>query len=163
MIGYVSATGAMRARPALELGRVSAQASTVAELPAGTVTFLFTDVEGSTRLLDELGPERYGAALLEHRRLLREATGRESGSFLSAAYPGGYHHGGGFAARPASKDADLSEVFLQADSSAGGRIRPPNRAARPPERLGLTRPALYGDSFRGWVRGAICSAVHSAA
>jgi predicted ATPase len=42
-------------------------------LPAGTVTFLFTDVEGSTRLLEELGAERYGEALAEHRRLLRRA------------------------------------------------------------------------------------------
>jgi predicted ATPase/class 3 adenylate cyclase len=42
-------------------------------LPSGTVTFLFTDIEGSTRLLHELGPERYGEALAEHRRLLREA------------------------------------------------------------------------------------------
>ena len=29
------------------------------DLPSGTVTFLFTDIEGSTRLLDELGPEAY--------------------------------------------------------------------------------------------------------
>jgi len=43
----------------------------MADLPTGTVTFLFTDVEGSTRLLHELGPEAYGAALLEHRRVLR--------------------------------------------------------------------------------------------
>jgi predicted ATPase len=43
------------------------------------VTFLFTDVEGSTRMLDEIGPERYGAALLEHRRLLREAFARHGG------------------------------------------------------------------------------------
>jgi predicted ATPase/class 3 adenylate cyclase len=43
------------------------------ELPSGTVTFLFTDVEGSTRLLHELGAERYGQALAEHRRILREA------------------------------------------------------------------------------------------
>jgi len=42
-------------------------------LPSGTVTFLFTDVEGSTRLLHELGAERYAAALLEHRRVIREA------------------------------------------------------------------------------------------
>jgi predicted ATPase len=44
----------------------------VRELPRGTVTFLFTDIEGSTRLLAELGSE-YADALAEHRRLLREA------------------------------------------------------------------------------------------
>src|SRR4029453_10016119 len=42
------------------------------ELPTGTVTFLFTDVEGSTRLLAEHG-EAYADLLAEHRRLLREA------------------------------------------------------------------------------------------
>jgi predicted ATPase/class 3 adenylate cyclase len=46
------------------------------ELPTGTVTLLFSDIEGSTRLLHELG-HRYGDVLEEHRRLLREAfTGR---------------------------------------------------------------------------------------
>jgi predicted ATPase/class 3 adenylate cyclase len=49
------------------------------ELPTGTVTFLFTDVEGSTRLLHELGPERYAKALAEHRWLLREAFARHKG------------------------------------------------------------------------------------
>src|SRR5437762_9664505 len=48
------------------------------ELPAGTVTFLFTDIEGSTRLLHELG-DRYADALAEHRRLLREAFARHQG------------------------------------------------------------------------------------
>jgi predicted ATPase/class 3 adenylate cyclase len=43
------------------------------DLPAGTVTFLFTDVEGSTRLLHELGELAYAAALAEHRRVLRDA------------------------------------------------------------------------------------------
>jgi len=42
------------------------------ELPTGTVTFLFTDIEGSTRLLHELG-DAYADVLAEHRRLLREA------------------------------------------------------------------------------------------
>ena len=42
------------------------------ELPVGTVTFLFTDVEGSTRLLHEQG-DRYAGLLAEHRRALREA------------------------------------------------------------------------------------------
>jgi predicted ATPase len=45
----------------------------VRELPRGTVTFLFTDIEGSTRLLHELGSEDYANALAEHRRILREA------------------------------------------------------------------------------------------
>jgi predicted ATPase len=43
------------------------------DLPSGTVTFLFTDVEGSTKLLHELGAEGYADALAEHRRILREA------------------------------------------------------------------------------------------
>ena len=38
------------------------------ELPTGTVTFLFTDVEGSTKLLHDLGAEAYAEALAEHRR-----------------------------------------------------------------------------------------------
>ncbi len=42
-------------------------------LPTGTVTFLFSDVEGSTRLLDELGAERYAEALADHRRVFRDA------------------------------------------------------------------------------------------
>ena len=49
------------------------------ELPRGTVTFLFTDIEGSTRLLDELGAEEYGGRLAEQRRVLREAFGRHGG------------------------------------------------------------------------------------
>jgi len=43
------------------------------DLPSGTVTFLFTDVEGSTARLDEVGADRYAEELAEHRRILREA------------------------------------------------------------------------------------------
>ena len=49
------------------------------ELPSGTVTLLFTDIEGSTHLLQELGREAYVRALTEHRRLLREAFTRHGG------------------------------------------------------------------------------------
>ena len=49
------------------------------ELPQGTVTLLFTDVEGSTRLLHEVGAEAYATALREHRRILREAFARHGG------------------------------------------------------------------------------------
>jgi predicted ATPase/class 3 adenylate cyclase len=49
------------------------------ELPSGTVTFLFTDVEGSTRLLHDLGADAYAEALAEHRRILREAFSDQGG------------------------------------------------------------------------------------
>ena len=49
------------------------------DLPSGTVTFLFTDVEGSTRLLHSLGAEGYAEALAEHRRIIREACATEGG------------------------------------------------------------------------------------
>ena len=49
------------------------------DLPRGTVTFLFTDIEGSTRLLHDLGPERYANALAEHRVVLRAAFARHGG------------------------------------------------------------------------------------
>jgi predicted ATPase len=49
------------------------------DLPTGTVTFLFTDIEGSTKLLHELGAEAYANALLEHRHVLREAIARHGG------------------------------------------------------------------------------------
>jgi class 3 adenylate cyclase len=47
--------------------------------PAGTVTLLFTDIEGSTRLLLELGRERYAEVLDLHRRVLRECFDRHGG------------------------------------------------------------------------------------
>jgi class 3 adenylate cyclase len=52
----------------------------VSTLPGGTVTFLFSDIEGSTRLLEQLG-DRYGDVHRDHRRILREhlqgAAGQE--------------------------------------------------------------------------------------
>src|SRR5687767_916122 len=49
------------------------------ELPSGTVTFLFTDVEGSTRLLHSLGPDAYAKALATHRHVVRDACLAEGG------------------------------------------------------------------------------------
>jgi predicted ATPase/class 3 adenylate cyclase len=50
----------------------------MADLPTGNVTLLFTDIEGSTRLLHELG-ERYAEALAGHRLVLRQAFARRGG------------------------------------------------------------------------------------
>ena len=65
---------------------------TARELPTGTVTFLFSDIEGSTKLLHALGPDQYAAVLAEHRRVMREAfeaaggveVGTEGDSFFVA-------------------------------------------------------------------------------
>jgi class 3 adenylate cyclase len=48
-------------------------------LPSGTVTFVFTDIEGSTRLLQELGDEQYATLLAVHRRLVREIFAAHDG------------------------------------------------------------------------------------
>jgi predicted ATPase/class 3 adenylate cyclase len=47
--------------------------------PSGTVTFLFTDVEGSTSLLGELGPSAYAAELERHHAVLRDTWGSHQG------------------------------------------------------------------------------------
>jgi predicted ATPase len=49
------------------------------DLPSGKVTLLFTDIEGSTRLLDEVGEARYSEALSDHRLTLREIFARHGG------------------------------------------------------------------------------------
>ncbi len=57
-------------------------------LPAGTVTFLVTDIEGSTRLLQQLGAERYAAVHAEYCRLVRAAVVAHGGRELDAAGDG---------------------------------------------------------------------------
>jgi class 3 adenylate cyclase len=53
----------------------------VAALPSGTVTLLFTDIEGSTRLLQRLG-DRYAEVLAAHDRLLRRAFAAHGGQVV---------------------------------------------------------------------------------
>jgi class 3 adenylate cyclase len=51
----------------------------MSSLPGGTVTFVFTDIEGSTRLLQELGDD-YAEVTREHRRIVRETFGERGGT-----------------------------------------------------------------------------------
>ena len=48
-------------------------------LPTGTITFLFSDMEGSTRLVQDLGPAAYAELLERHNAVLREAFARHAG------------------------------------------------------------------------------------
>ena len=50
-------------------------------LPTGTVTFFFSDIEGSTKLIQELGPD-YPAALLAHHTIQRQALAENGGNEL---------------------------------------------------------------------------------
>ncbi len=59
-------------------GSPAIQQMTISELPSGTATLVFTDIEGSTRLLEALG-ERYGEVLAEHRKRLREVFSASGG------------------------------------------------------------------------------------
>ncbi len=71
------------------------------EQPLGTVTLVFTDIEGSTRLLQELGQEGYRVALARHRDVVRDAFGRRGG--YEVDYEG--------------------DSFFYAFSSAGGAVQ----------------------------------------
>ncbi len=77
-------------------------------LPVGTVTFLFTDIEGSTRLLQQAG-EAYGTLLDDHRRLLRAA----------------------FAAHAGREVDTQGDSFFVVFSSPGGPSPPRPRRSRP--------------------------------
>ena len=56
-------------------------------LPTGTVTLVFTDIEGSTRLLDELG-DRYAELLVDHHRIVSSAAEAHGGTRVDAAGDG---------------------------------------------------------------------------
>ena len=90
--------------------------------PTGTVTFLFTDVEGSTRLLHELGAEAYADALAEHRRIVREACAAEDGVEVDT-------QGDAFFFAFPSAPGAVAAAQAMTDALADGQIRPAHRPA----------------------------------
>ena len=90
-------------------------------LPAGTVTFVFTDIEGSTALLKELG-DRYGEVLAQHRRLVRDTFGAAGGIEIDT------QGDAFFFAFPRAREAVTAAVGVQrshatADWPDGGTVR----------------------------------------
>jgi len=79
--------------------------------PRGTVTLMFTDIEGSTLLLRELG-DRYETVLADHRRLLRAAFAAERGSEIDTAGDGFFY------AFPRARDALVAAVNGQRELAA---------------------------------------------
>ena len=85
-------------------------------VPTGTVTFFFSDVEGSTKLLAAVGAERYGEMLSAHRAVMRAAFG---------AHGSGQH--GGVDGREAVR---LHLVAAALDVRAQLQVHRPQVAAR---------------------------------
>jgi class 3 adenylate cyclase len=94
------------------------------DLPRGTVTFLFTDIEGSTDLVRELG-EAFGRIRSEHRRILREAFARHRGHEIDTAGDGF------FVAFERAADAVASAVESQRALQAPLRVRMGLHTAEP--------------------------------
>jgi predicted ATPase len=87
----------------------------MADLPTGTVTLLFTDIEGSTRLVEELG-DQYADLLADHQRALREAFQGHGGVEVNTQGDALFY---AFArARDAVAAAQVGQSAL-----AGGRVR----------------------------------------
>ncbi len=114
--------------PALGARAILADHSAVRELPRGTVTFLFTDIEGSTRLLHELGRTGYADVLAEHRRVLREAFERHGGVEVDT------QGDAFFVAFPDAADA----VAAAARGAGRARRRSRPRSDGPPHRVART-------------------------
>jgi predicted ATPase/class 3 adenylate cyclase len=83
----------------------------MAGLPTGTVTFFFSDIEGSTRLLEELG-DAYAAVLARHRQIVRDAFARSAATEIDT------QGDSFFAVFPSARDAVVAAVEIQRTMAA---------------------------------------------
>jgi YVTN family beta-propeller protein len=108
--------------------------------PAGTVTFLFTDIEGSTRLVKHLG-RRYPDLLAEHQLVLREAFTRHAGQEMDT------QGDSFFVAFARARDASAAAVAGQRDLSA--HAWPDDLELRVRMGLHTGEPAVGADRYTG--------------
>ena len=131
------------------------------QLPTGTVTFLFTDIEGSTALLKRLGRDRYEHALAEHAEILRSVFADCGGQIVDT------QGDSFFVAFPAARDAieaavagqhalgahdwpDRATVNPASEIAASSRIptRPSSLIHSPPMRRNCNGPSVVLRSFQ---------------
>jgi len=126
----------------------------VASLPGGTVTFLFTDIEGSTRLLQELG-DQYGDVVRDHRLIVREHFGANGGSEVDTQGDAFFY------SFPRSRDAVAGAVAAQ--RALAEHSWPDGAEVRVRMGLHTGEPSVGEEGYLGLdvVRAArICSAGH---
>jgi class 3 adenylate cyclase len=121
-------------------------------LPSGTVTFVFTDIEGSTTLLKELG-DAYADVLSEHRRIVRETFTRLNGVEIDT-------QGDAFFFAFA-RARDAVEAAVEAQRAHASGVWPGETNVRVRMGLHTGEPALGSEGYLGLdvVRAArICTA-----
>src|SRR5262245_7106719 len=126
----------------------------MAERPTGTVTFLFTDIEGSTRLLEALR-DRYDDVLSAHARLIREAIHEFDGHEIDT------QGDAFFVAFARARDAVAAAVAIQ--RALADEPWPDGVAVRVRMGLHTGEPLASGERYVGMGvhRGArICAAGH---
>src|SRR6476469_5946399 len=126
----------------------------MATLPGGTVTFLFTDIAGSTRLLQELG-DAYGDVVRDHRLLLRESLGDKGGTEVDTQGDAFFY------SFPRARDAVAGAVAAQRALST--HDWPEGREVRVRVGLHTGEPVVGEEGYLGLdgVRaGGVCSAGH---
>ncbi|MDE3228384.1 MAG: adenylate/guanylate cyclase domain-containing protein, partial [Chloroflexota bacterium] len=112
----------------------------MAQLPSGTVTFLFTDIEGSTQLLQRLGPA-YARALGEHQALLRAAFAAHDGAEVDT------QGDAFFVAFPSALQA--AEAAAEATRDLATHAWPDGATLRVRMGLHSGAPQLVGDHYVG--------------
>ena len=112
----------------------------MAELPIGTVTFAFTDIEGSTALLKRLG-DGYGEVLSAHRRLVRNAFTAYDGVEIDT------QGDAFFFAFPRARDAIVAAATVQRDHAA--HEWPPNIEVRTRIGLHTGEPTISEEGYLG--------------
>ena len=123
-------------------------------LPGGTVTFLFTDIEGSTRLLQELG-DAYGDVVRDHRRILRDQLGDKGGTEVDTQGDAFFY------SFPRARDAVAGAVAAQ--RALADHAWPEETEVRVRMGLHTGEPSVGDEGYLGLdvVRAArICSAGH---
>jgi class 3 adenylate cyclase len=114
--------------------------SSAAERPTGTVTFLFTDIEGSTQLLKQLR-DAYATALADHQRIVRDALTANDGWEIDT------QGDSFFAAFRRAKDAVGAAVDIQRALAA--HEWPENADLRVRMGIHTGEPAVGGERYVG--------------
>jgi len=111
------------------------------QLPTGTVTFLFTDIEGSTALLKRLGRDRYEHALAEHAEILRSVFADCGGQIVDT------QGDSFFVAFPAARDA--IEAAVAGQHALGAHDWPDRATVKVRMGLHSGEPKASGERYVG--------------